>query len=216
MPQPRRRSTERRREILEALASELEAHPGARITTARLASVVGVSEAALYRHFPSKARMFEGLFDFAEESVFGLTNRLLADDKDLPERMERVLGTLLRFAERNPGIACMLLGDALVDEHERLRGRASQFFDRLETQIRQALRAWELTQPSPGNLTPSHAANLLVAVVEGRMHQFSRSRFKHSPLQGWDEQWRALKAVLFTQEHSGVAKAGEHSLPGAM
>ncbi|MGI9332770.1 MAG: nucleoid occlusion factor SlmA, partial [Gammaproteobacteria bacterium] len=207
---------ERRREILEALARELEAQPGARITTARLASVVGVSEAALYRHFPSKARMFEGLFDFAEESVFGITNRLLADDGDLCDRLERVLGTLLRFAERNPGIACMLLGDALVDEHERLRGRASQFFDRLEVQIKQALRTWELTRARPSELTASHAANLLVAVIEGRMHQFSRSRFEHSPLQGWEEQWRALRSVLFTEEQLPVSGAGEPSVPGTI
>ncbi|MDX1555413.1 MAG: nucleoid occlusion factor SlmA, partial [Xanthomonadales bacterium] len=130
----------RRQEILEALARELESNPGTRITTASLARAVGVSEAALYRHFASKAKMFEGLIDFAEESVFSLVNKVLEQEKDVVVRCEKIITVLVTFAERNPGISRVLIGDALVGENERLRKRVSQFFDRLETQLKQVLR----------------------------------------------------------------------------
>ena len=132
---PEKPKSPRRQQILEALALELENRPGARITTARLAEVVGVSEAALYRHFPSKAKMFEALIEFAEESVFGLANRILAEEGDATRRCERILTMLLTFSDRNPGITRVLLGEALLGEHERLRARVSQFFDRFETQL---------------------------------------------------------------------------------
>ncbi|MCP5151379.1 MAG: nucleoid occlusion factor SlmA [Ectothiorhodospiraceae bacterium] len=187
----------RRQQILEALAHELEAQPGARITTARLAEVLGVSEAALYRHFPSKARMFEGLFDFAEESVFGLANRILAEDGNAATRIQRVLAMVLTFSSRNPGITRVLLGEALVGEHERLRARGVQFFDRLEAQLRQVLREAELREAQRAAAPPSVAAGLLMAVVEGRMAQFSRSGFARSPAEGWDRQWPILARGLF-------------------
>ena len=194
---PEKPKSPRRQQILEALALELENRPGARITTARLAEVVGVSEAALYRHFPSKAKMFEGLIEFAEESVFGLANRILAEEGDATRRCERILTMLLTFSDRNPGITRVLLGEALLGEHERLRARVSQFFDRFETQLKQVLREGELVSELGLRASVAAIANLLMAVVEGRMAQFSRSRFEHSPIESWDQQWQALQVGLF-------------------
>ncbi|GMQ76141.1 MAG: nucleoid occlusion factor SlmA [Gammaproteobacteria bacterium] len=194
---PETRKSPRRQQILEALARELEIRPGARITTARLAKVVGVSEAALYRHFPSKAKMFEALIEFAEESVFGLANRIVGEESDATRRCERILTMLLTFSDRNPGITRVLLGEALVGEHERLRARVSQFFDRLETQLKQVLREGEQVTDLGLRASVAAIANLLMAVVEGRMTQFSRSDFEHSPMDSWEQQWQALQAGLF-------------------
>ena len=187
----------RRQQILEALALELENRPGVRITTARLAEVVGVSEAALYRHFPSKAKMFEALIEFAEESVFGLANRILGEEVDATRRCERILTMLLTFSDRNPGITRVLLGEALLGEHERLRARVSQFFDRFETQLKQILREGEQVTELGLRASVAAIANLLMAVVEGRMTQFSRSGFEHSPMESWEQQWQALQVGLF-------------------
>jgi len=187
----------RRQQILEALAQELESRPGVRITTARLAEVVGVSEAALYRHFPSKAKMFEALIEFAEESVFGLSNRILGEESDATRRCERMLTMLLTFSDRNPGITRVLLGEALVGEHGRLRARVSQFFDRFETQLKQILREGEQVTELGLRASIAAIANLLMAVVEGRMTQFSRSGFEQSPMESWQQQWQALQAGLF-------------------
>ncbi len=194
---PEKPKSPRRQQILEALALELENRPGARITTARLAKVVGVSEAALYRHFPSKAKMFEALIEFAEESVFGLANRILAEEGDATRRCERILTMLLTFSDRNPGITRVLLGEALLGEHERLRARVSQFFDRFETQLKQVLREGELVSELGLRASVAAIANLLMAVVEGRMAQFSRSGFEHSPIESWEQQWQALQVGLF-------------------
>ena len=194
---PEKPKSPRHQQILEALALELENRPGARITTARLAEVVGVSEAALYRHFPSKAKMFEALIEFAEESAFGLANRILAEEGDATRRCERILTMLLTFSDRNPGITRVLLGEALLGEHERLRARVSQFFDRFETQLKQVLREGELVSELGLRASVAAIANLLMAVVEGRMAQFSRSRFEHSPIESWEQQWQALQVGLF-------------------
>ena len=186
----------RREVILEALVSELEAQPGIRITTARLAAVVGVSEAALYRHFPSKARMFEALFDFAEESVFGLLGRISGDSNDIARKAEQSLIVLLRFSERNPGITRVLLGEALVGEHERLRSRSAQFFERFETQLRQMIRDAALDSAPRLPFTASTTASLLMSVAEGRMARFSRGGFRRSPMEDWDGAWAALGGLL--------------------
>ena len=151
----------RRQRILEALAKELEERPGVRITTAALARSVGVSEAALYRHFPSKARMFEALFEFAEDSVFGLLNRIQADNGNLVVKLEQAVTVVLKFAEFNPGITRCLLGEALVGEHERLRIRADQFFDRFETQLCQMLRDAGLNAPT----RPTYSANGVASIL---------------------------------------------------
>jgi len=187
----------RRQQILEALARELESSPGARITTSRLARVVGVSEAALYRHYASKAKMFEALIAFAEDTVFGLCNRILSEETSAARRCEKILAMVLAFSGKNPGITRVLLGDALVGENERLRARVAQFFNRLETSLRQVLREAETRGEPLARVPPRVAANLLVAVVEGRMVQYARSAFQRPPTEAWDRQWALLAAALF-------------------
>ena len=187
----------RRQQILEALAHELETSPGERITTASLARAVGVSEAALYRHFPSKAKMFEGLIEFLEETIFGLINRILADERDVAARCEKIMAVLLGFSARNPGITRIMVGDALVGETERLRLRIGQFYDRIETQFKQVLREGELNGRVANGAPAAAMANLLVAAAQGRMGQFVRSGFKRSPLELWDQQWQLLMRAYF-------------------
>lgn len=192
--------SDRKQQILEVLASELEAKPGLRITTAGLAATLGVSEAALYRHFPSKAKMFDGLIDFAEHSVFGLVNRILEEEPDGLARCAQICRVVLVFAERNPGIARVLVGDILIGEHERLRARTAQFFERLETQFRQILREAELRDGAqPARADRHAAAGLLVAVLGGRLAQFVRSAYRSSPHAGWDPQWDMLAKGIFSK-----------------
>jgi TetR/AcrR family transcriptional regulator len=191
-----RQAVSRKQQILEQLASELENNPGSRITTAALAKSVGISEAALYRHFASKAKMFEGLIDFAEDSVFGLVNRILAEEVEMPVRCERILQLLLGFAERNPGITRILIGDALLGENQRLHARVGQFFDRLETQLKQIVREGEAGSGAPKQ-TAISTANLLLTLAVGKMTQFVRSGFKSKPTAHWGEQWAVLHRGLF-------------------
>ncbi len=186
----------RRQQILEALAHELEMNPGERITTAGLARAVGVSEAALYRHFPSKAKMFEGLIEFIEESIFSLINRILNEETSSMKRCEKILSLLLGFSERNPGLTRILSGDVLTGETERLRLRVSQFYERLETQLKQVLREGEMNKELSIIIPVQAQANLLLAVAEGRIIQFVRSGFKRSPIENWNNQW-ALLATMF-------------------
>lgn len=187
----------RAQQILETLAHQLETNPGEHITTAALAKAVGVSEAALYRHFPSKARMFEALIEFIEDTVFGLVTRILAEQSTATARCEKILGVLLGFSARNPGLSRILVGDALTGENERLRQRITQFYDRLETQLKQILREAESKNELPVGNPSAASANLMLAVVEGRMNQFVRSGFKQSPLERWDQQWALLATSLF-------------------
>ena len=188
----------RAQQILEALARQLESNPGKRITTAALAKEVGVSEAALYRHFPSKARMFEALIEFIEDSVFGLINRILEEHSTANARCEHLLTMLLSFSARNPGLTRILVGDALTGEHDRLRVRITQFYDRLETQLKQILREAESKNELPVGHPSTAIANLLLATVEGRMNQFVRSGFQLSPLERWDQQWQLLSTNLLS------------------
>ncbi len=187
----------RRQQILETLAQELENNPGSRITTASLAKAVGVSEAALYRHFASKAKMFEALIDFAEESVFGLITTILTQEKNVVVRCEKIMQLLLGFSERNPGITRILLGDALVGENEKLRVRVMQFFERLETQFKQILREANLANNERVTITIDAAANQIMALIEGKMSQYVRSVFKKKPTSYLEEQWGVLKTSLF-------------------
>ncbi|ROR34480.1 nucleoid occlusion factor SlmA [Inmirania thermothiophila] len=184
----------RRQAILEALARELERGPGERITTARLARAVGVSEAALYRHFASKAQMFDALMDFAEEGVFARINQILDGHRSASLRCERIVWLVLGFGERNPGIARLLVGEALAGERERLRARASRLFERLEVQLRQVLREGhmrgELLDPAPA------AAGVLAAYVAGRLQRFVQSGFTERPLARWEAEGPRLLAVL--------------------
>ena len=195
MTPPRR--GERRQQILETLASELESHPGHRITTARLAAAMGLSEAALYRHFVSKARMFEGLIEFAESSVFGLFARIREEQPDAPRRIEQMLGVMLGFAARNPGIARVLTGEVLVGEDERLRARVSQYFERCETELRQILMHYEVESGRRLALAATPSANLMVAWVEGRIAQYLRSGFRRQPDAEWGVQWAGIRRIVF-------------------
>jgi TetR/AcrR family transcriptional regulator len=189
----------RRDHILQALATMLENQPGARITTAALAKEVGVTEAALYRHFPSKARMFEGLIEFVEEIVFTRVNMILQEEQEIGQRCAQITSLLLIFAERNPGITRILNGDALTGEHERLQARIVQFFDRLETQLRQALREAEIKHSIGTVMTSTAAANFILALVEGRISQFVRSGFRRKPTEGWEAQWAFVESYLFRE-----------------
>jgi TetR/AcrR family transcriptional regulator len=187
----------RRQEILQAFALMLETHPGSRITTAALAAQVGVSEAALYRHFPSKAKMLEGLIEFIEDALFTRITRILSEEPTVERRCRSILWLLLSFAERNPGLSRLLVGDALQGETERLRGRIRQLFDRLETQLRLILREWAIGQVPAPKLGSTAGANLLLATAEGRINQFIRSEFRALPTAGWEEQWEALEGAIF-------------------
>jgi TetR/AcrR family transcriptional regulator len=186
----------RKEHILQALAQMLESGPGERITTAALAREVGVSEAALYRHFPSKARMFEGLIKFIEDTLFIRINRILQDELSTQERCEKILTLLLTFAEKNPGMTRLMTGDALAGETERLRLRISQLFDRLEAQLKQILREAQIRDGLKPMLSPAVLASLLLATAEGRLMQFVRSEFKRLPTEHWDEQWNFLAQNL--------------------
>ena len=178
----------------------LETHPGSRITTAALARQVGVSEAALYRHFPSKAKMLEALIEFTEESLFTGIKAVLKDETSLELRLKQITYLVLKFAETNPGFARLLVGDALQGEPERLRQRMRQLFDRIETTLRQCLRehyAREIKQPAE---SPAAIANLLLAHAEGRINQFVRSEFRATPTEHWSHQWAMLVRALTTSD----------------
>ena len=187
----------RKEEILQALATMLETQPGARIATAALAKQVGVSEAALYRHFPSKAKMLEGLIDFIEESLFSRISRIITEEPTAQARCNKLLTLMLTFAELNPGMARLLVGDALQGESDRLRSRIRQVFDRLETQLRLILREWSMTRVPGPELGSAPAANLLLSAAEGRINQFVRSEFRALPTSSWAEQWTALERAVF-------------------
>jgi TetR/AcrR family transcriptional regulator len=193
MARPRR--GERRQIILETLAHMLEKNQGEHITTAQLARAVGVSEAALYRHFASKAKMFEGLIEFIEETLFTRINKIIAEETRAEARVQNILFLLLGFADKNPGMARLLYGDVLVGETERLRKRVVQIYERIETQLKQILREAEASE----NLRVSIAdtAALLLAVVEGSITRYVRSEFNSSPVAGWDKQWDLLRKSIF-------------------
>ncbi len=178
---------ERRAQILQTLAGMLE-QPGAeRVTTAALAARLNVSEAALYRHFASKAQMFEGLIEFIESSVFTLINQITEREPSGLQQAAKVITLLLQFGEKNPGMTRVMVGDALVFEHDRLVARMNQFFDRIESQLRQSLR---VAGDDAGSLTASADANarasVLTAFAVGRLQRYARSGFKRLPTEHLD------------------------------
>ncbi|WP_213952860.1 MULTISPECIES: nucleoid occlusion factor SlmA [unclassified Variovorax] len=181
-PRKRPKPGERRVQILQALATMLE-QPGAdRVTTASLAAKLDVSEAALYRHFASKAQMFEGLIEFIEQSVFTLVNQVTERDGTGHEQAARIITLLVQFAEKNPGMTRVMVGDALVYENERLQSRMNQFFDKIESTLRQALRG---AAAAEGSATPTVDAQVraaaLTAFVVGRLQRYTRSGFRRMP-----------------------------------
>ncbi len=189
----RPRPGERREQILQTLAAMLEQPGGERITTAALAARLEVSEAALYRHFASKAQMFEGLIDFIEQSIFALVAQIV--DRDMPEasradgtrRAARVVAMVLQFGERNPGMVRVMVGDALVFENERLQQRMGQFFDRIESTLRQCLRG---AAEAAGTATPTVDAQVRAAalcdLVRGRLQRYARSGLRRPPTEHLD------------------------------
>ena len=195
----REQKPSRKQQILQALAHMLEVNPGARITTASLAKEVGVSEAALYRHFPSKAKMFEGLIEFIEATIFTRINRIRSEQDETLARIEQSTSLILTFAEKNPGICRILTGDALSGETERLRARIAQFFERLETQFKQILREAELRDVKSSRIDEAAMANLVLAIIEGRIRQYVRSEFKTKPLTHWQEQWTYLASSMLVE-----------------
>lgn len=193
---PAVKKTNRRAQILQALAGMLETHQGQRITTAKLAEKVGVSEAALYRHFPSKARMFEGLIEFIEETLFSRINKILNEEKDSAARCQLILHLLLGFAEKNPGITRILNGDALMGEQDRLRARIAKLFERLETQLKQILRERKLREGKTLTAEEGIIANLMICYVDGRINQYIRSGFSRKPTEQFSEQWLTFKQMF--------------------
>ena len=187
----------RAQDILQALARMLEESHGGRITTAALAAELGVSEAALYRHFPSKTRMYEGLIDFIEETIFARVSSIINDEPDAVNQCYRIISLTLAFTEKNAGISRLLHGDALTGETARLHERIAQFFSRLESQLKQILREAEIRQGLKINVSVSVAVNMLLVVLEGKISQFVRSGFKQPPTQHWPEQWPLLAHQLF-------------------
>lgn len=183
---------ERKNQILQTLAEMLEKPQQEKITTAALAARLDVSEAALYRHFASKAQMFEGLIEFIEQTLFGLINKITAEETDGRKQLDGIISLLLGFAQKNPGMTRVLIGDALVNENERLQARINQLHDRIEATLRQALRIAATQSDTPAEQDANEVANLLLAFVVGRWHQFAKSGFKRSPLDLLDAQKAAL------------------------
>jgi TetR/AcrR family transcriptional regulator len=176
---------ERKLEILKALAQMLEAPKWERITTAALAAKLGVSEAALYRHFASKAQMYEGLIQFIEESVFTVANKITQDESDGAKQAEKLVEMLLAFAEKNPGMVRVMTGDALTGEHERLQARMNQFYERFESTLKQALRIGS-------DADASGRAGALLRYAIGCLHQFAKSGFTKKPNESFSGQKRYL------------------------
>lgn len=171
---------ERKLQILQMLATMLEQPKGEKITTAALAARLDVSEAALYRHFASKAQMFEGLIEFIESTVFGLINQITEQQENGVLQVQAIVGMLLNFAERNAGMTRVIIGDALVNEDERLQVRMNQFIERIELAFKQALRV-AATQGQMAESEAAMRANLITAMVLGRWHRYAKSGFRHSP-----------------------------------
>ncbi|HDL6855081.1 TPA: nucleoid occlusion factor SlmA [Yersinia enterocolitica] len=187
----------RREEILQALAQMLESSDGSqRITTAKLAANVGVSEAALYRHFPSKTRMFDSLIEFIEDSLMSRINLILQDEKETFNRLRLILLLVLGFAERNPGLTRIMTGHALMFEQDCLQGRINQLFERIEVQLRQVLREKKLRDGQGFIHDEALLATQLLAFCEGMLSRFVRSEFRYRPTQEFDARWPLIVAQL--------------------
>lgn len=185
---------ERKLQILQTIAQMLEEPAGEKVTTAALAKRLDVSEAALYRHFASKAQMYEGLIEFIEASLFSVINQIAAEEESGLRQAEMIMVTLLRFAQRNRGLTRVLVGDAIVHEHPRLQARINQLLGRVEATLKQALRI----AATQGTLASEHDfaahADVLICHVLGRWHRFVKGGFQDDPLSAWPAQWPLLAA----------------------
>lgn len=197
-----RSSPSRKTLILEALANMLEQEPQTRVTISALAKAVGVTDAALYKHYASKNQMFEGLISFTEDVVFSRIHQVIEEQASCQARIEHITRLMLTFAFRNPGISRILCGDALCGEDPRLMLRVSQIFNRLEVQIKQLLRNNEHysgihSVSNREKLRPECGANIIVVFIEGKIHQFVRSGYELSPLNHFEVQWKVLVNSVF-------------------
>jgi len=181
-------TADRKLQILQAIAAMLENPAGEKITTAALAARLEVSEAALYRHFPSKARMFEGLIEFIENAIFSVVGQIVADEPNGLKQAELMLAAALRFAGKNRGLARVMVGDALVHEHPRLQARINQLFDRFEASLKQALKIAAAQNTLPAEHDCAAHADLLVCHLLGRLQRFVKSGFADDPLSHWATQ----------------------------
>ncbi|MBV1910968.1 MAG: nucleoid occlusion factor SlmA [Kangiellaceae bacterium] len=189
------RKKNRKQDILQNLAFMLESELSERITTAKLAKQVGVSEAALYRHFPSKARMYESLLDFSEETIFSVINQINSESIDVDAKTYKICSFILGFSQKNPGISRLLTGEVMLGEPSRLKDRISQMFDRIELEIKQLHRDAAIASGA-STLESAALAKFVTTILEGRIQQFVRSKFKIEPMTQWDVQWKlAIKAV---------------------
>ena len=188
----------RKEQILQSLAAILEESPGGKITTASLAKQVGVSEAALYRHFPSKTKMFDELIEFAELTIFTRLNMIFSEQISASAKCEKISKLVLTFAEKNPGISRILAGDALWGENERLRFRVNQLFDRIEVQIKQILREDRYTNDNSVTTHHNISADIFMSFIEGKIAQFVRSDFSKSPTEDFDLKWRSFAQNILT------------------
>ncbi len=183
---------ERKDQILQVLAGMLEEPRAGKITTAALAANLHVSEAALYRHFASKAQMYDGLIEFIEKTLFSLINKLTTEESSGVKQVEGILALLLGFAKKNPGMTRVLIGDALINENDRLQARVNQLHDRLEATLKQALRFAAGEREIASDSDISAEANMLMCYIAGRWHQFAKSGFKRDPMEYWEAQRVAI------------------------
>jgi TetR/AcrR family transcriptional regulator len=187
---------ERKLQILQTLAEMLENPKGEKITTAALAARLDCSEAALYRHFASKAQMFEGLIEFIESSLFSVVNQVQAEEGDGIAQIEHLVALLLRFAQKNRGMTRVLIGEALVNENERLQVRINALLDKLEAAVKQSLRIASTQGRVDANLDFAALANLLVSYAIGRWQAYAKSGFTREPLAQWPQQWPLLAVSI--------------------
>jgi len=190
---------ERRLQILQTLAAMLEDPKGEKITTAALAARLDCSEAALYRHFASKAQMYEGLIEFIETSLFGVINQISAEAAQGLQQVEHILAMLLNFAQRNRGMTKVLTGDALVNENERLQLRINQLHDKIEAALKQALRVAATQEQIAADADFGALANILLCYVIGRWQQYAKSGFTREPTANWAQQWPMLYVACLSQ-----------------
>ncbi|AYA41530.1 nucleoid occlusion factor SlmA [Xenorhabdus nematophila] len=193
----RKKKKNRREEILQALAHMLETSDGSqRITTAKLAANVGVSEAALYRHFPSKTRMFDSLIEFIEDALISRINLILQDEKDTVTRLRLILVLILGFAEKNPGLTRIMTGHALMFEQDRLQNRINQLFERIEVQLRQILKEKKMRDGQGFDYDETVLASQLLAFCEGMLSRFVRSEFRYRPTTEFEVRWPLILTQL--------------------
>jgi TetR/AcrR family transcriptional regulator len=184
---------ERKLQILQTIAEMLEQPKGEKVTTAALAARLELSEAALYRHFPSKFMMYQGLIDFIEQTVFGLINKISTEEQDGVNQIEGIVALLLGFAKKNRGMTRVLIGDVLVNEDERLQQRINQLLDRVEATLKQSLRIAATQGKLHADADFGAHANLLLCFVVGRWSQFGKSGFAKDPMAQWPQQWAIFR-----------------------